>query len=366
MAAAEESVAAWRLSSIGLTPESSGTSQGHRAIFMAHHAPWMYRIGYEAKDQFLIDVARSAIVGRYSNFPGYHINTARTTIYEKPDYPLRPFKELSVNSFHFNHIWPLASVLTDYLVTDAYVRSKGAIDFPSEFIEGYAYLQSKFYGHRVGAFYGEEAWLWMPQKVLEVSSDEINFLTARGENTFFVAFSNQSDESIDFTFQLSRELTGYAKVNSVRIRNNNEEVTKGKLEDGSMQLRISPNGVVAIAVDDIQIKPKFQQQVTQREKESVEALSLIEIKDPKAKAMILDLGQGLKTAYIYLEDDDEVFSRVTLNYSVDGGRKVSLEDAAYPFEFTIPLETRSKFGFSLEGKKTDGSYSKSENIELGP
>jgi hypothetical protein len=179
MTAAEESVPAWRLSSIGLTPESSGTCQGHRAIFMAHHAPWMYRIGYEAGDSFLMDVARSAIVGRYSNFPGYHINTARTTIYEKPDYPLRPFKELSVNSFHFNHIWPLASVLADYLVTDAYVRSKGAIDFPSEFIEGYAYLQSKFYGHRAGAFYGEEAWLWMPQKVLEVSSDEVNFITAR-------------------------------------------------------------------------------------------------------------------------------------------------------------------------------------------
>jgi hypothetical protein len=165
---------------------------------------------------------------------------------------------------------------------------------------------------------------------------------------------------------LSRELTGYAKVNSMRIRNDNEEVTKGKLEDGSMQFRISPNGIVAIAVDDIQIKPKFQQQVTQREKESVEALSLIEIKDPKAKAMILDLGQGLKTAYIYLEEDDEVFSKVTLNYSVDGGRKVSLEDAAYPFEFTIPLETRSKVAFSLEGKKINGSYSKSENIELGP
>jgi hypothetical protein len=37
--------------------------------------------------------------------------------------------------------------------------------------------------------------------------------------------------------------------------------------------------------------------------------------------MILDLGQGQKSAYIYLEKDDETFSKVTLNYSVDGGVK---------------------------------------------
>lgn len=40
----EESVPAWRLSEIGLVPESSTTCIGHRAVFMAHHAPYMLRI----------------------------------------------------------------------------------------------------------------------------------------------------------------------------------------------------------------------------------------------------------------------------------------------------------------------------------
>ncbi|RZM04154.1 MAG: hypothetical protein EOO88_56130, partial [Pedobacter sp.] len=37
----EETVPAWRLSEIGLTPESSGTSTGHRGIFMVNFAPWI-------------------------------------------------------------------------------------------------------------------------------------------------------------------------------------------------------------------------------------------------------------------------------------------------------------------------------------
>jgi len=107
---AGERVPAWRLSEIGLTPESSGTMSGHRAIFMANYAPWMLRIAALTGDRMLHDVARSAVVGRYRNFPGYHINTARTTIYEGADYPLRDHRDLSVNSFHYNHIWPHMSI----------------------------------------------------------------------------------------------------------------------------------------------------------------------------------------------------------------------------------------------------------------
>jgi hypothetical protein len=365
MEAAEESVPAWRLSAIGLTPESSGTCQGHRAIFMAHHAPWMYRIGYAAEDQFLMDVARSAIVGRYSNFPGYHINTARTTLYEKPDYPLRPFKELSVNSFHFNHIWPLASVLVDYLVTDVYVRSKAAIDFPSEFIEGYAYLQSKFYGHEAGTFYGEKAWLWMPRNVLTVSSDEINFLTARGEDALFVAFCNQSDEALDFSFELNQGLTGYG-VHAVSIRRDNGEVTGGELREGFMQLSISPKGITTIAVDDLQINPAFQHRLLQPVQDDDPGSALVLIDEPKAKAMILDMGRGLQTAYVYLEQDDDIFNAAELRYRTGGAKDTSALDAAYPYEFTIDLEEGADLEFSVAGIEPDGSRQQSDWLTLGP
>lgn len=162
MDAPAERVPAWRLSEIGLTPESSGTSTGHRGIFMANYAAWMLRLAHYTGDEFLARTADHAVIGRYRNFPGYHINTARTTVYEKADYPLREHMELGANSFHYNHIMPHISLLYDFLVTQALYRSDGQVNFPGEFIEGYAYLQSKFYGHLPGTVYGHEARLWMP------------------------------------------------------------------------------------------------------------------------------------------------------------------------------------------------------------
>ncbi len=164
----EEKAPAWRLSEIGLTPESSGTATGHRGIFMANYAPWMLRLGYYTKDSFLVNVAKAAVIGRYRSFPGYHINTERTTAYEKVDFPLHEHTDQSVNSFHYNHILPMASMLLDYLVTDAFVRSAGKISFPTEYMEGYAYLQSYMYGVQKGSFYTQkEAQLWMPARLLK-------------------------------------------------------------------------------------------------------------------------------------------------------------------------------------------------------
>lgn len=366
MSAAEEIVPAWRLSAIGLTPESSGTSTGHRGILMANHGPWMYRIGYLAEDKFLMDIARSAVVGRYSNFPGYHINTARTTIYEKPDYPLRPFKELSVNSFHFNHIWPHMSILMDYLVTDVYVKSNAAIDFPAEFIEGYAYLQSKFYGHKEGAVYGEKAWLWMPKGLMELSSSEINYLSARGENNLFLVFTNQSREEQEFSLDLNSRLTGFRSKHNVRIWKNNKYADDGQLIDGRMTLNIAPGGITMVSIEDLNIKPAFQNTIIENQKNAVRGQHYQSLDFGNSRAMILDLGKTEKSAYIYLGDDDDTFREVILNYSVDGGPGRSRQDADYPFEFTVPLEKRSSVSLTLEGKKTNGSYIRSGKIALGP
>jgi hypothetical protein len=207
MRAAKEAVPAWRLSSIGLTSESSGTSTGHHAIFMANYAPWLIRIGKLTDDSFLRALGRSAIVGRYTNFPGYHINTARSTIYEKPDYPLRPHEELGVNSMHYNHIWPMTSMIVDYLVSETMARSDGAIDFPSQFIEGYAYMQSKFYGTQKGRFYdAKDAILWMPKQLLSIDNLEINYIAARGDNALYLALINESEKEVTANITLNDQL----------------------------------------------------------------------------------------------------------------------------------------------------------------
>ncbi|MFM7751548.1 MAG: hypothetical protein ACKPB0_14155, partial [Opitutaceae bacterium] len=202
-----ETVPAWRTSEIGLTSESAPTSKGARGIFLACYAPWMLRIAALTNDAFLHDIARSAIIGRYTSFPGYHINTARTTVYEKPGFAERGKEELnSTTSIHYNHIWPHLALVLDYLVADAFAKSRGAIDFPSRYAEGYGYLQQRVFGDRPGKVHDEEGlYLWMPRGAVNVDHPELNFVMARGDAKLAVALTNQSKSAVKSHVTLSRE-----------------------------------------------------------------------------------------------------------------------------------------------------------------
>lgn len=356
----EEIVEAWRLSEIGLTPESSGTSQGHRAIFMANYAPWMLRLGYYTDDLFLKEVAKSAIIGRYQNFPGYHINTARTTAYEKEDYPLRDHKALSVNSFHYNHILPMASLLLDYLVTDAFVRSEGKINFPSEYIEGYAYLQNKFYGSQPGKFYGEEGvQLWMPKNLLKVSHPELNHISGYNESGFFVAFTNQSDDAVKASVEVSPEwATGSIGELKVFAGGN-----ASPLSASSFEVEVPENGITAIRMEGLSAKVSFQNKLLSPASSSSNSLQKLDF--GKARAMLINLGEYDRRAFIYLQEDDARFSSVTLFYEDENGSTKSKEDENYPFEFTIPLQgDKETFSFWFSARNPQAKVEKSEKYTL--
>ena len=347
----EEKVPAWRLSEIGLTPESSGTSTGHRAIFMANYAPSMLRVGYLTNDQFLKDVAKAAIIGRYKNFPGYHINTARTTAYEKEDYPLRKHKELSVNSFHYNHAIPMSTMLIDYLVSDTWARSREKIDFPSEFIEGYGYLKNKFYGIKKGRFYDiKEVQFWMPERLLKQENKQLNYLTGRKDNQLLIAFTNQTNKIQKSKITLNKDLlntTRKSKISKIWV-DNIAKSSQQKIEDYNFNVEVSPNGITAVLIDGINAKIKFQQKVLQPSK--VISSDFKDLKLGKGRAMIFNLGEYAKKAFIYLEKDDAVFKKVTLTYKDFGGKEHQITDTQYPFEFTVDLnQNQKKFDFQLKG-----------------
>jgi hypothetical protein len=365
---------------------------GHRAIFMANHAPWMLRLSALTGDALLHDVARSAVVGRYRNFPGYHINTARTTIYERADYPLRPHEELSVNSFHYNHIWPHMSILLDYLVTDAFARSRGAIDFPSRFIEGYAYLQSKFYGDRAGKFYGrDDAVLWMPRRLLKTSSVELNCITARGAGGLYIAFANQSNEPVttDVTLNAAVLPQVEGKTYQVRVLGAEESLfsrtglqaeqaqpanrrplrekrdgVSPELRNGRMTISVAPMGLTAVEIEGLAVTPKFQHRLVGATAADAWSRDYAEIPYGNARAMILNFGPAATTAFVYLQDDDTKFKQVTLSYTT-AGKRTFLTDASHPFEFTVPLaRDATELRLQLNGVTTDGRASSSEFVTL--
>lgn len=354
----EETVPAWRVSAQGLTSESSGTSTGHRGIFMANYAPWFLRLAWLKDDDFLRDIARSAIVGRWMNFPGYHMNTGRTTVYEKPDYPLRPFDQLSYNSIHFNHIWPLMSVTLDYLVTDAETRSDGAISFEREFIEGYAYLQSSFYGMRLGRFHGEDpVRLWMPKGLADISTNELNYIAARGADTLCLAFTNQNfaDETATVTIDTSLvpELAGRTRMARVWI--GNQPAAPIQVSNGSFSLTVPNKGIASLVIDSTKVTPVFQEGFADLSQEDAWVDGHLEWTDPAARALLLNFGSGYRSFYFYLKDSKTDFSSIRLHYEIDG-RYGEMADAAFPWEVTVPLgpDDRSIL-FELEATRPDGT-----------
>ena len=354
MTAPEETVPAWRLSEIGLTPESSGTMSGHRAIFMANYAPWMLRIAALTGDRLLHDVARSAVVGRYRNFPGYHINTARTTVYEGADYPMREHKALSVNSFHYNHIWPHMSILLDFLVTDTFARSGGQIDFPAHFIEGYAYLQSKFYGDRPGKFFDrDDAVLWLPRRLIKSGSVELNTLVARGRDRLYLAFTNQSPEPVTTAITLNATLLPQLAGQTYRTRVFRDG-SATTLRDGRLTVAVPPMGLTAVEVEGLVVTPKFQDRLVGARAADAWQRDHVELPFGGTHAMILNFGPAATTAFVYLQADDTKFKEVSLTYTV-AGRSATLTDASFPFEFTVPVPAGAPaFAFEVHAVTLSG------------
>jgi hypothetical protein len=351
----EERVPAWRLSEIGLTPESSGTSSGHRAIFMANHAPWMLKIGYLTNDSFLMDIARSAVIGRYRNYPGYHINTARTTAYEKKDFPLCGHKDQSVGSFHYNHPLPMLAMLVDYLVTDAHVRSEGKIDLPYNYSEGYAYMQNKAYGAMQGTFYGrDDARFWMPNALLQVP-DQINYLTARGQNDLYVALMNESEQDIMAEIHFNKDVlpTAYNKDYVVKLFAGNRSA-RSTLRGGSIRVPVRARGLTAMVIESLKVRPAFQDKITDLDHTDAWDVDMIDLKDPDGRSMILNLGSENRYAYVYLEYSKHDYEKVELLYNAGSGEN-QVTKSEFPWEFTVPLDADAEsLTFSMIGYKQDG------------
>ena len=359
-----ETAPAWRTSEIGLTSESAPTSKGARGILLACYAPWMLRIASLTNDAFLHDIARSAIIGRYTSFPGYHINTARTTAYEKPDFARRGKDELnSATSIHYNHIWPHIALLLDYLVADAFAKSRGAIDFPARYAEGYGYLQQRVFGDRPGKVYDESGlYLWMPRGVLTVDHPELNFVMARGDAKLAIALTNQSKSAVKSHVTLSRERVALAPGANAKVTvwENNRRVREVPLAaDGRIAVDVAAEGITTLIISGVKPRVEFQDQILGRAAR-LPAESVVDLGWRGARGVVLSFGAGeLTSAYVYLPDQERVVTKCTVHYRQGAGEFRAITDASYPYDFTLPVAGDAPLEFWFETQSGAGQAEKS-------
>lgn len=136
------------------------------------------------------------------------------------------------------------------------------------------------------------------------------------------------------------------------------------MRDGRFTVTVAPMGLTAVAIEGLAVTTRFQHKLLAAAPEQAWRTDYLELPFGGARAMVLNFGPAAKTAYVYLQADDSVFKEVALTYSV-GNEKRTVTDAAYPFEFTVPLATdATEFYFQLQGQTVDGRASSSAQSAL--
>jgi hypothetical protein len=212
-------------------------------------------------------------------------------------------------------------------------------------------VQQKIFGDRPGVFHGErDAWLWMPKGLLEFGEPEINYVAARGKDTLYLALMNQSPQAVSATLRLNAKLVPWqpGKTYPARWwRENQPTPGMSSVDPAGFRVELSPRGLTALAIQGLPVTPRFQQKLVGASPAWKQDFASLELGG--TRAMLFHLGPELKSVYVYSQADPAAFKRVTLHYAT-GGEWRQLTDAAFPFEFTVPLPSDATgFQFKVEG-----------------
>jgi ribosomal protein L28 len=333
-----ETVPAWRVSEIGLLSEAAGTSNSHRGIYMPYVAAYLARFSEYSGDTFLKDLAKSNIIGRFSNYPGYTLRDNYSTKFEKPAYPLQWYSTYS-NTAHMNHPMPMASMIIDYMVSDVFDRSDKKITFPSRYTDTGAYFKGKVYGDRPGNFYSDSnVWLWLPKALITTDNLQANYIAGYGNGKLYLALTNQSSKDITVTLNINSNLVNFAAQNNARLWEENLQKSDVTVNNGIVTVKIAANGITSLAIDNIQIQTVLQSKFNNHE-EKLHEYSYWKTWEAFGTmvGMILSPSKDITSAFIYSDANPNITQNMTLKYSVDGSEWNELKKLKYPYEFTIPL-----------------------------
>jgi pimeloyl-ACP methyl ester carboxylesterase len=354
--APRETVPAWRVSEQGLLCEGNGTVS-RLAIYLATHAPLFMRLSHDAADPFLHDIARSAMVGRFAGFPGYHFNTEYSTAQEKPNFAQHPFEQLKhTTSMHYNHSLPMAALVLDYLFSDAYARSCGAIDFPAEYAEGYAYLGGRVYG-APGRFYDVgPVRPWMPKGLVTTDNIQVNYVAARADAGLCLALLNQCNrplEDVSVCLDLTRFEAATGAVEAEVWHDGKKLPSSIPVEKGRLRVSLAPHGLTALCIRGLVPRPVFQQKLhTRRVAGAAPTDAAVVTPSGTAHVLRLSFGKELTWHYAYLDCKEDDVKQVVLTVESPGG-STPFTDTAYPFEFSVPQKESGgpvQFRFELRGE----------------
>ncbi len=188
----------WEISQAGLSFEHGGifgSSNTHGPIQLASHAGLFIRMYQLTKEPIFADMARSAAWGRDA------FVDAKT----------------SVASYYWNamsrgagpyphHAWWQIGWLTDYLMSEAELRSGGQVKFPRGFVTPKVGPHQS-YGFAPGVINGQKAWLKIDEDLVQIDNPTVDYLLAESEkkDTLFVILLNNRLQTTNFQITINRK-----------------------------------------------------------------------------------------------------------------------------------------------------------------
>ncbi len=343
MYAPEQSVPAWRVALTGMQPGSC------RAFTFMEYPGGLMRLSGYLNDDFMRDMARWSTVGRWANWPGQQFSRAYSLVYEQDDFCMHPLEYMTFTSTHFWHHWQYIPWTIDFMVNDTIVKSDGNVDFPSRRV----YDDGRFniWGDRPGTFYGDEnVNLWIPNNLLTLSSQQINYIAGHGNGKLYLALSNQSASALTgVTVTVDANRVDYGASHTVKVWEDNVAKSDKTLSSGTVEVNVPAKGLTALIIEDIDVITSkvhsnlFEPVYTLTDKSLIRDLTTESF--GRMVGMIISFGPELTEAYTYTDARPSYSlnipgdtNNVKMIYRLDGGSWQSTAvDYVFPFEFSVQI-----------------------------
>jgi hypothetical protein len=337
-----ESADNWKLNVTGLTFEAVPTYRpitgGHTLLPM--WAPFLLRLSRYVNDPLLADIAANAVIGRYTNYPGYYLHQFSVT-HMKPDFPTQG--PTGATRIFFHHIPAVLGLTIDYLLTEQWLASGGRIEFPAEFEATYAFFRYHTYGHRPGQFFDvANAWLWMPRGLVTVNNYVVNWIGARAGNTqYAVGLTNTSATAATVTVTLdAAKLNMTASTYPAKVYAADGTSTTAVVTNNAITVTVPGKGLVGIVVSGLNLagldvnalhtEPSATPSHPTAKDYDIRTVTGV----GKVRGMLL-VKPDRRRYHAYVQVDSDV--PATLHYRVGTGAWQSSPQTVSPYEWTVSV-----------------------------
>ena len=284
-------------------------------------------------------MARWGLVGRYANYAGDN-RTERSLVTELPDVPEHPIWKLTYSSINPGHAWEFAGAMLDFLVTDCFERSARQIAFPGSTLAGSPF-RVQVYGALPGRFYDEQnVRLWCPSDLLSCDNPQVDWLAAWGNGKLYLAFWNQSFRAEEAVVRLNNKRVVIPGDAHMRNWQDNRPAITRPWPDETLTFCIPAKGIQAFAIGPAETKKSLQAKIFDPAAPYLGTGSIQTLEAPfgKVHGMLLSLGRGLTSAFVYTDALPEHVITARCRWRQGRGEWKTQQDDVFPFEFSVWLD----------------------------